>query len=272
MFLVVFDAFVWFEILFRGANKDARVYFLDVGQGDSELVVLPGGVKVLIDGGPTNQVINVLASVLSPFDRYIDLVMLSHAQTDHFTGLIDVFRRYQVGAFVYNGRDGSAPSWPELAQIVNKEKVPVEVLLAGDKIVNSNSQFDILMPDKNFIQSADLNETALVALLQSQNSKILFTGDMDSKIEDYLVQRYNLNIDVLKVAHHGSKFSSDENFLQASKPKIAVIEVGKNSYGHPTQEALSRLSSVGAQIFRTDQNGTIKLAIENSKISVFRKK
>lgn len=272
LFLVVFDAFVWFEILFRGANKDARVYFLDVGQGDSELVVLPGGVKVLIDGGPTNQVINVLASVLSPFDRYIDLVMLSHAQTDHFTGLIDVFRRYQVGAFVYNGRDGSAPSWPELAQIVNKEKVPVEVLLAGDKIVNSNSQFDILMPDKNFIQSADLNETALVALLQSQNSKILFTGDMDSKIEDYLVQRYNLNIDVLKVAHHGSKFSSDENFLQASKPKIAVIEVGKNSYGHPTQEALSRLSSVGAQIFRTDQNGTIKLAIENSKISVFRKK
>jgi len=271
-FLFIFDGFVWLEILFHQKNKNTEVYFLDVGQGDSELIVLPGGVKILIDGGPDNKVLNSLFPVLRPTDRYIDFVVLSHAQTDHFSGLIDVLMRYQVGAFIYNGRAGAAPSWPELTSVINQNNVPVEILMAGDKISYLDNIFDILMPDKNFINSADLNETVLVELLQTQGSKILFTGDMDSKMEDYLIQRQNLDIDVLKVAHHGSKFSSGENFLKTANPKIAVIEVGKNSYGHPTLDVLSRLASVGAQIFRTDKNGTIKLTIENLKINIFKQK
>jgi len=272
LFLFIFDGFIWLEILFEQPNQNTEVYFLDVGQGDSELVVLPGGVKVLIDGGPNNKVLDQLASILRPFDRYIDLIILSHAQTDHFSGLIDVLKRYQVGAFIYNGRSGTASSWPELVKITEQNKVPVEILMAGDKISYLDSHFDILMPDKNFINSSDLNETVLVELLQSQNAQILFTGDADTKIEDYLLQRYNLNIDVLKVAHHGSKFASSEEFLKSILPKVAVIEVGKNSYGHPTPEALSRLALVGAQIFRTDKDGMIKLIIENSKINIFKQK
>ncbi len=272
LFIVIFDGFIWSEILFNSPNKNTEIYFLDVGQGDSELVVLPGGVKVLIDGGPNNKVINLLASILGPTDRYIDLVMLSHGQTDHFSGLIDVLKRYQVGAFIYNGRNGTAPSWSELTKIINDNKIPAVVLLGGDKISYADSQFYILMPDKNFIASADLNQTALVPLLKSQNSRILFTGDADSKIEDYMAQRYDLDIDVLKVAHHGSKFSSGENFVNATTPKIAVIEVGKNSYGHPTNEVLSRLASAGSQIFRTDLNGTIKLIIDSKKINIFNNK
>ena len=105
IFLVVFDFFIWGLIVFEPINKNLQVYFLDVGQGDSELVILPNGPKVLIDGGPNNKVINELASVLRPTDRYIDLVILSHPQTDHFTGLIDVLKRYQIGAFIFNGRE-----------------------------------------------------------------------------------------------------------------------------------------------------------------------
>lgn len=272
LFLFIFDGFVWLEILFNQPNKNTEVYFLDVGQGDSELVILPGNIKVLIDGGPDNSVLNSLASVLRPTNRYIDLMLLSHAQTDHFSGLIDVLKRYQVGAFIYNGRNGTASSWSELVNIMEQNKIPVEILMAGDKISYLNSHFDILMPDKNFINSADINETVLVELLQSQGSKILFTGDADAKIEDYLLQRYNLNIDVLKVAHHGSKFSSSEEFLKSILPKVAVIEVGKNSYGHPTPEALSRLASVGSQIFRTDKDGTIKLVINGQNISILKNK
>ena len=272
LFLFIFDGFVWLEILFHQKNKNTEIYFLDVGQGDSELVILPGNIKVLIDGGPDNSVLNSLASVVRPTDRYIDLMVLSHAQTDHFSGLIDVLKRYRVGAFVYNGRSGTAPSWPELVKITEQNKIPVEILMAGDKISYLDNHFDILMPDKNFIQSADLNETVLVELLQSQSSKILFTGDADTKIEDYLLQRYNLNVDVLKVAHHGSKFSSSEEFLKSISPKVAVIEVGKNSYGHPTPEALSRLASVGAQIFRTDKDGTVKLVINGENISILKNK
>jgi len=270
LFLFIFDGFIFAEIIFHQKNKNTEVYFLDVGQGDSELVVLPNGIKILIDGGPNNKVIEELSSVLRPTDRYIDLVVLSHAQTDHFTGLIDVLRRYQVGAFIYNGRSGTAPSWPELAEIIKQNKVSVEILMAGDKINYLNNHFDILMPDKNFISSADLNETVLMSLLQSQNTKILFTGDADTKTEDYLLQRFNLDIDVLKVAHHGSRFSSSEEFLKSTSPKLAIIEVGKNSYGHPTADALNRLALIGAQIFRTDTDGTIKLVLDSQKINVFK--
>lgn len=272
IFLVVFDFFIWGLILFEPVNKNLQVYFLDVGQGDSELVILPNGPKVLIDGGPNNKVINELASVLRPTDRYIDLILLSHPQTDHFTGLIDVLKRYQVGVFIFNGRSGTVDSWSKLIKVIKENKIPAVVLAAGDKIHYLNSQFNFLLPDKNFIENTDLNETTLVSLLQSQNSKILFTGDIDAKIEDYLIRKYDLDIDVLKVSHHGSKFSSGEKFLSNISPKIAVIEVGKNSYGHPTKEVLKNLASVGAQIFRTDKDGTIKLLINNQGISIFKKK
>ena len=144
-------------------------------------------------------------------------------------------------------------------------------MAAGDKIHYLDSRFNFLLPDKNFIESSDLNETALVSLLQSQNSKILFTGDIDTKMEDYLMGAYDLDIDVLKVAHHGSKFSSGEKFLSNISPKIAVIEVGKNSYGHPTAEVLKNLASVGTQIFRTDKDGMVKLVINNQEINVFKR-
>jgi competence protein ComEC len=272
IFLVVFDFFIWGLIVFEPVNKNLELYFLDVGQGDSELVILPNGPKVLIDAGPNNKVISELASVLRPTDRYIDLIVLSHPQTDHFTGLIDVLKRYQIGAFIFNGRSGTANSWSELVKVIGENEIPVVILAGGDKIHYLDSQFNFLLPDKNFIESSDLNETALVPLLQSQNAKILFTGDINTKIEDYLVQKYDLDIDILKVAHHGSKYSSSENFLKSISPKIAVIEVGKNSYGHPTNEVLQRLASAGSQIFRTDKDGVIKLIIENQKISVFNKK
>ncbi len=160
-----------------------------------------------------------------------------------------------------------------MSKVIQENKIPVVILAGGDKIHYLDSQFNFLLPDKNFIESSDLNETAFVSLLQSQNSKILFTGDIDAKLENYLLQKYGLkDIGVLKVAHHGSKFSSSENFLKEISPKIAIIEVGKNSYGHPTPDVLKRLASVGAQIFRTDKDGTIKLAINNGKINIFKSK
>jgi competence protein ComEC len=272
IFLVAFDVFVWGLIIFEPINKNLELYFLDVGQGDSELVILPNGPKVLIDGGPNNKVISQLALVLRPTDRYLDLIVLSHPQTDHFTGLIDVLKRYQIGAFIFNGRSGTADSWFELVKIIQENRIPAVVLAAGDKIHYLDSQFNFLLPDKNFIESSDLNETALVPLLQSLNAKILFTGDIGAKTEDYLIQKYDLDIDVLKVAHHGSKYSSSEKFLSNISPKIAVIEVGKNSYGHPTSEVLKKLASVGTQIFRTDKDGLIKLVINNQQINIFKKK
>ncbi|PIU99090.1 hypothetical protein COS59_01615, partial [Candidatus Wolfebacteria bacterium CG03_land_8_20_14_0_80_36_15] len=105
IFLFAFDGFLWWQIVFGAPFKDrSDIYFLNVGQGDSELLVLPGNIKVLIDGGPNKNVIYELEKVLKPTDRYIDLVILTHSEADHLTGLIDVFKRHRVGVFIFNGR------------------------------------------------------------------------------------------------------------------------------------------------------------------------
>ena len=275
IFLAVFDFLIWKSIILNKPNSDTEIYFLDVGQGDSELVILPGGIKVLIDAGPNSKVVNELESILRPTDRYIDLLVLSHPETDHFNGFIDVLKRYQVGAFIYNGRAGTAQSWKELAKIVEENKIQVFIFGQGDKIKNQDDFFEILLPNADFLRSKELNDTSLAIKFVNNGGQtqtnILFTGDIGEKNEKYLVNNFDIKVDILKVGHHGSKYSSSNYFLKAVNPKIAAIEVGKNSYGHPTKETLNGLALVGAQIFRTDQDGTIKLIVNSGEINIFKK-
>jgi competence protein ComEC len=266
--LASLDVLVWRTIIFAESSDNLEIYFLNVGQGDSELVILPGGVKVLIDGGPNNKILNDLTAILQPTDRYLDLVINSHPHPDHFIGLIDVLKNYQVGAFIYNGRDAGIPAWDELIKTAEENKVPQLVLAASDKIHYLDNEFDILSPDKNFINKKDLNETSLAVFLKSQNSKALFVGDIGAGPEKYLIDNFDIDADILKIGHHGSKFSSTAEFLKSVSPKIAVAEVGKNSYGHPTPEVLSRLASFGVAVYRTDTDGTIKLTINNGRIFI----
>jgi len=293
IFLIIFDFFVWSQIVsgVNEQNNDLEVYFLDVGQGDSELINLPNDVQVLMDGGPDNKILEELSSILPPTDRYIDLVVLSHPQYDHFAGLIEVLKRYEIGAFLYNGREGTAKAFEDLKRTIEKNKIPTIILTQGDKIKYQNNLLDILSPTADLLKSKELNDTSLVISLAielvNQNfsklhyvddrqrnviTKILFTGDIGFKVENYLTENFNIDSDVLKVGHHGSKYSSGKKFLKAVNPKIAIIEVGKNTYGHPTSQTLNGLASIGSQIFRTDQSGTIKLVINGEKINIFKKK
>ena len=252
--LIALNVFTFWQIRNLNASKeDFKIYFLDVGQGDSALVVLPGGVKMLIDGGPPNgKLLENLGKILSPTERYIDLVMLSHAQLDHFGGLIEVLNRYRVGAFLDNGRPGEVKAYADLEAVIKKNSIRRIVLAAKDKINYMDSRFKILSPDAEFLTSKELNDTAIVAELSSNNAIALFTGDIGFDVEKALVKNYSLSADILKAAHHGSKYSSGNGFLSELKPKIAVIGVGKNSYGHPTKETLGRLTNIGAKIYRSD--------------------
>jgi len=268
--LIVFDIFVWHSIIFGGLNKNLEAYFLNVGQGDSELVILPGNVKILIDGGPNNKVIANLSQILPATDRYIDLIILSHPQADHFTGLIDVLKRYKVGAFIYNGRSGTASSWQELTEAIKKNRVPSIALVEGDKIRYQKNNLSFLSPGKKELESKELNDTVLVMLLENPWAKILFTGDIGFKIEKRILEKYNIKADVLKVSHHGSKYSSSEEFLKEALPKLSIIEVGKNSYGHPTKEVLNRLASVESKIFRTDKDGLVKITADRGRLLIFK--
>ncbi|OGY62251.1 MAG: hypothetical protein A2745_01820 [Candidatus Harrisonbacteria bacterium RIFCSPHIGHO2_01_FULL_44_13] len=269
LILLTADIFIWSAIFSGAPAENPEFYFLDVGQGDSELVVLPGNVKLLIDGGPDSKVLSSLSDILSPADRHIDLVILTHPQLDHFGGLIDVVRNYQIGAFVSNGRKSPIGAYKDLRESLIKNNIPYVALSESDRIKYKDYVFEILSPSQSNLLSRELNDTALVMLLKSSNLTALYTGDAGFNIENELMKKYDLNVDILKVGHHGSKYASSMEFLNKVSPKISAIGVGKNSYGHPTKETLSRLADIGSQIFRTDKDGTIKVAVESESIKVW---
>lgn len=278
--LAMLDGAAWFAILYPASVTETQLYFLDVGQGDSSLAILPasadsgqaGGVKLLIDGGPMNgRAQQQLEKILSLQDRYIDLIMVSHPQLDHFGGLLDVMRNYRVGAVLMSGFGAENQFWKEFEKLRIENKIPKVVLAEGDKIIYENSQFEILSPSVS-ASGKIVNDIGLAGILQSNGIKAFFGADLGAKMEKELAEKYDLNVDILKVSHHGSKYSSDAGFLKEASPLFSIIEVGKNSYGHPTKEALAKLRDAGSKIFRTDLNGLIKLVVDDGGLKIYTSK
>lgn len=259
--IAALDVLLWWSILSFHTAEKARAYFLDVGQGDSELMVFAGGATILTDAGPAG-VPRDLEKALHG-ERYIDLAIITHPQADHFGGFADILDGYGVGAFLYNGRDNpDAAAWAALRDKIAAKHIPLITLAAGDNIRISDGKVGILSPDSEFSESAELNDTGLVQMVRTADFGALLVADIGSSVENWLVRNVkNLHADILKVAHHGSKYSSSEAFLRAVNPSIAVIEVGaKNIYGHPSATTLLRIaSSTRAKILRTDTSGTVEI-------------
>lgn len=268
--LVAVSGFVWYAIFFGDGAENLELYFLDVGQGDSQLIMY-GGVKILVDGGPANsKALENLGRILPAADRYLDLVILTHPQLDHYGGLIDVLKNYAVGVFIVNGRKGETDAYQGLAEIIKDKQIPYISLAEGSFVRHQDLSLKVLSPSLKNLQSNELNDGSLVFLLEKDGVRALYTGDIGTKVEKELVKKYDLGAHILKVGHHGSRFSSAAEFLREVAPRISVIEVGKNTYGHPTGAVLSRLADVRSQIFRTDQDGLVKLVIRDGRLIVFR--
>jgi len=154
---------------------------------------------------------------------------------------------------------------------LEEKQIPIILVEAGSKIIYRENLLEVLSPDQELLVDKEINESSVILKLESQGIKALFTGDAGFLTENYLTtsQVVNLDVDVLKVAHHGSKYSSGANFLAATTPLISVIEVGKNNYGHPTEATLNRLKSIGSAVYRTDENGTVRLVVRDGKIAVY---
>ncbi len=252
-----------------GENKNLELYFLSVGQGDSQLINFPGGVQILVDGGPDAKVLNELARAMPEMDRRIELVIATHPELDHFGGLIDVLENYEVGVVITNGRQGTAKAYLDFEKVIAEKQIPVTRLFAGDKITYESAELEILWPTVAAARGKKTNESGIVFMLKNGGLRALYTADIGFETEEALRRKYDLDADILKVGHHGSKYSSDKKFLEEVSPAISVIGVGKNSYGHPTGAALGRLADVRSQIFRTDNFGTIKLVFADSFLRAF---
>lgn len=271
--LIFLDIFIWKTIFLEKAAKTPEVYFLDVGQGDSELLILKSGIKILTDAGPNKKVLRELGKIPSLKDRYIDLAVISHPQLDHFGGFNEIIDYYDIGAFLINGRVPDSEEilslWNSLFKKIEKKNIPVITLGEGDSVKFMDNRIDFLSPHKNWLGSAELNDTSLVEFITTPEFKMFLGGDIGFNVEKYLVEKFNLDADILKVSHHGSKYSSSVEFLKEVSPVLAVIEVGNNKYGHPAKETLDRFISLGIRVVRTDKNKTIKLLAESGKIKVF---
>lgn len=263
--LLVANAGAWYAIFTSQPTEGLALYFLDIGQGDAQLIDF-GRAQILIDGGPDARVLDQLGKILPISDRYLDLVILTHPQLDHFGGLIDVLKLYQVGKFLDNSWQGTAKAYKNLPE--------ADLILAeGDKIIYGDYQLKILNPPSNLDQVEDLNETSIVTLLEGPEIKILYTADIGFKTEEAIRKKYKISANVLKVPHHGSKNSSGGKFLREVAPAVAIIEVGRNSYGHPHPKTLERLETTGASIYTTLDNGLIKITVDEDKtLRVFTEK
>tara|TARA_Y100000310_G_scaffold297074_1_gene329839 strand:- start:3223 stop:4047 length:825 start_codon:yes stop_codon:yes gene_type:complete len=252
-------AILWSEISF---SSSLEVAFFDVGQGDAIFLETPQGHQVLIDGGPDDTVLLGLNKVMPFWDRTIDLVILTHPDADHITGLVEVLKRYEVSHVLWTGVEKDTKSFEAWKQELEREGTKETIATAGQKIRWSQDLkevLEILYPQEKPKGNAKTNETSIIAKLIYHKNSVLFSADTTKKIEALLLkEEKNLKAAILKVAHHGSKTSSSREFLQSVKPLVAVISVGKeNRYGHPHPEILARLHEYGIEIRRTDKEGTI---------------
>lgn len=236
--------------------KDLRIYFIDVGQGDSTLILTPKGNSILIDGGGSETgSFDVGEKILLPYllDRgvtKIDYMMISHFDSDHVGGLFSILENLRVEHVLISKQGKESENYKHFLEISKRKKIKVIYAEAGDRInIEKNMFFEILFPTRNLISENILNNNSIVARLVYKNFKILFTGDIEEIAEKELIKLYSktnkLRADILKVAHHGSKSSTIASFLKLVNPRISLIGVGAtNTFGHPNIGVLERLEQI----------------------------
>lgn len=218
---------------------------MDVGQGDSTLIVTPKNKKILIDGGEGKNNI-LLPYLLDRRINKIDYVMISHFDSDHCNGLIEVIEKINVKNIIISRQSEESEEYKNILNIIKQKNIKVRIVKEKDKIfIEKDLYMEILNPAEK-LEFQDLNNNSIVAKLIYINFSMLFTGDIE-KVEENLADKYknNLKSTVLKVSHHGSKTSSSEEFLKYVKPRIALIGVGKdNKFGHPNQTTIEKLENI----------------------------
>jgi competence protein ComEC len=271
--LILANIGVWREIrsVARFAARTTTISMLDVGQGDAVLIRNAAG-NLLIDGGRSGTaLLAALGQVLEPSERTIDVVVVSHPQLDHIGGLPALLDRYHVRLVVMTGVSYPLSHYRVLLDRVAAERIPVLLALRGETIVMADDVFRVIAPETPLegvsSDAESINDTSIVMRLDAGGVAAVFTGDITARRERMLQDAIG-DIDILKVSHHGSKYSSDASFLARLTPAFALIGVGKNSYGHPAAETLARLAAVGARVLRTDTMGTVTLTIRDGTISV----
>ena len=261
------------SLVFTFSVPDGKlhVYFLDVGQGDA-ILVSKDSRQILIDGGPGPQAITTALGKKMPFwDMSIDLVVLTHPDADHITGLIEILRRYEVKQILYPDMDVYSGLYTEFLEVIDEKGISTVPAEAGQRInLNKDIYLDVLNPVCS-IQYSNMDNNSVVLRLESGTMSYLLTGDIMKEAEyGLLLRRAIEDSTVLKLAHHGSASSTTDEFLNVVNPQIAIISAGKNNrYGHPNEEIIERLETRGnISIFNTGIHGTIEFISDGNNVRI----
>lgn len=265
---------IWMAV-FVYPEKKLHLIACDVGQGDAILAVY-GTTQILIDGGATSKILDCLGTHMPFWDRKIEVVLLTHPQLDHFGGLSEVLKRFQVEHFVATSLDSSSQAYQALISMVGGSGIQVVNPTTGMVIRSGLLYLDIVWPTSDFQVAAgdvsggnilgaftskkDPNDFSIVANLRLGEFDALLTGDIDPKIISEIIQTGKIReVEYIKIPHHGSKNGLTKELLDIASPEVAVISVGKNSFGHPHKETLNLLEEYGIQVKRTDENGDVEV-------------
>jgi len=282
---------IFMLISFIWTLPDGRLHivFCNVGQGDAAYIRFADGRDMLIDGGPNNSVLACLGRHMPFWDKHIDIVALTHPQNDHLGGLVSVFERYSVGYFIRSNVDNSSEGFAKLIKLAKDKGIPQKYMLAGDKITIDDTSLSVLWPSDTQVAKAhpemagvginvlgtttgDLNDYSVVLALRYGTFDVVFPGDADARVQAGFeqLQAYTYPVEVLKLPHHGSRTSVTREYMEALKPQITVISVGKNSFGHPVKETVDMLQSIGSTVIRTDQVGDIEVVSDGTNWNLIR--
>lgn len=250
----------WFWWRDRGVT---HVVFLDVGQGDA-ILIRQGSTEILIDGGREGkELLSRLGRHVPFWDRSIEVVIATHPDADHIGGLAMLARTYRIGRVLETGAESETDFFVLWHQALEKKEVPRSIVFRGTRIaLPEGGEFTVEYPQAPLPKDMEeTNEGSIVSRFVFGETSFLLTGDLPRE-ESFLPEE--TPITVLKAAHHGSRFSTSDTFLDMVRPKEAVISVGKNNYGHPATEVLERLAKHGVGILRTDVSGDIEYRCTNA--------
>ncbi|MEI2607591.1 MAG: DNA internalization-related competence protein ComEC/Rec2 [Candidatus Promineifilaceae bacterium] len=251
------------------ADGYLHVQFFDVGQGDAIFIQTPTGRQILVDGGLYPSVLNDHLGRQMPFwDQELDVVIATHPDADHVTGLPGIWNHYTVGQLITNGTEGESPVFAALLQAAAASQTPIHQAIAGETvIIEDGVRLEVLHPG-NSLTPDNENDASVAVRLVYGNFTLLLTGDAEVAGEQAMLDSgHNLRALILKAGHHGSNTSSSAAFLAAVRPRIVIISAGQdNRYGHPHQEVLERVAQIGAVLLRTDELGTIEVLSDGQEM------
>jgi competence protein ComEC len=267
---------IWLPLLSLG-SPSLRIDFVSLGQGDCTVIRHQPNHAILVDAGPypnpsKKREARLVQYLIAEGIHTIDAIFLSHPQNDHIGCMGEIAAVYPVSHFFESPAITDNKAYATLHKELEKQHTAIHPVTAGDRIrMGEELTFHVLHPDQAALNAEmDINEKSMVLLLDSPDIRMLLTGDIGGGTERQLIKAYpHLDIDIVKVPHHGSQYSSCMEFLQSIHAAFAVISVGKNTYGQPHEETVKRYKQVNAHILRTDQDGTIQLHQRTNKMRIY---